>query len=94
MRENQTLPPRPLDNSGVVLFGVWIFGHAAKKKLTSKGVPPMMIDGIKKPKLTDIYLSGNFNPCPCGYVYGEDELAILAEHFGKGHYEQSQEKEK
>lgn len=54
----------------------------------------MMIDGIKKPKLTDIYLSGNFNPCPCGYVYGEDELAILAEHFGKGHYEQSQEKEK
>ncbi len=37
-------------------------------------------------KFTDVYLRGNFNPCPCGYVFDLDELEALLDHFIKGHF--------
>ena len=43
-------------------------------------------DCVGTMNFTDVYLDNNFNPCPCGYIYGPDEIEKLREHFNKGHY--------
>ena len=38
------------------------------------------------PRFVDVYLSGRFNPCPCGHRFGDDDIVGLRDHFNKGHF--------
>ena len=40
-----------------------------------------------RPEFVDVYLSNNFNPCPCGYSYADDEIEMFAKHWAEGHYD-------
>ena len=54
-----------------------------KKEMSTKDQPR---DCVGTMNFTDVYLDNNFNTCPCGYIYGPDEIEKLREHFNKGHY--------
>ena len=40
------------------------------------------------PRFYELYQSGRWDPCPCGYRYPiEDDVIGLRHHFNEGHYQ-------
>lgn len=49
-------------------------------------------EGMSELTFANVYLSGQFNLCPCGQFYGSNDMELLKEHFDKGHYSQESTK--
>lgn len=41
---------------------------------------------MSEPTFQAVYLSGQFNPCPCGHYFNLNDMEGLKKHYTDGHF--------